>query len=183
MLQKTRAESIVGIYTSLVAEYPIPKTLSDADYEAVELRLRPLGLSRKRASQLIGMARIVCKSGEAVFHDWKKLLADVPGLGAYASRAITCFAKGEVVGIVDANVARIERRVFRIAAEDPRAVIFQRYADEIALAAMDARETNFGLLDLGALVCLPAPRCEVCPLDHICTKYGVKKRRGMSTRK
>jgi A/G-specific adenine glycosylase len=183
LLQKTRAESIVGVYTSLVAEYPTARALSSASHVEVELRLRSLGLSRKRAGQLIGMARIVCEAGDEIFDDWRRLLADAPGLGAYAARAIACFAKGEVIGIVDANVARIERRVFRIAAHDPRARIFQRYADKVALAAIDARETNFGLLDLGALVCLPDPRCEACPLDRICSKYGVNKRSKVSSRK
>ena len=177
LLQKTRAASVVSVYASLVAEYPTARALSDADRDEVELRLRPLGLSRKRASQLTRMACIVCEAGEAIFDDWRRLLADVPGLGAYAARAIACFAKGELVGIVDANIARIERRVFRIAARDPRTAIFQRYADEVAFAAVDSRETNFGLLDLGALVCLPDPRCDVCPLDRICAKFGVKKRR------
>lgn len=177
LLQKTRAESVVGVYASLIAEYPTARVLSDADRDQIELRLRPLGLSRKRASHLLRMACIVCEAGEAIFDDWGRLLADVPGLGAYAARAIACFARGESVGIVDANIARIERRVFRIAARDPRTVIFQHYADEVAFAAVDARETNFGLLDLGALVCLPDPHCDVCPLDRICAKFGVKERR------
>lgn len=182
LLQKTRAESVTGTYTAFVSKYPTAAALSKANYFEIELQLRPLGLSRKRTDYLIGMARAACKFGECIFDDWKRLLAGSPGLGAYAARAIACFARGKIIGIVDANVARIERRVFRITATDPRAVIFQRYADEIALAATDGRATNFGLLDLGALVCLPDPRCGICPLDNICAKFGVGKHRAKSRR-
>lgn len=173
---KRRAESIVAVHAEFISAYPTAATLANADFDDVERRLRPLGLSRKRAAQMIGMARAVREHGEAIFDDWKTLLADVPGLGAYAARAIACFARGEPVGIVDANVVRIERRVFQIAATDRRAVIFQHYADEIASAAADARATNFGLLDLGARICLPSPRCGVCPLNGFCPKYGARKK-------
>jgi len=157
----------------LVSAYPSPEELATCDVNDIETRLRPLGLSRKRADQLKGMATAIVKHGVDIFENWKTLLADVPGIGAYAARAIASFGRAERVGIVDANVARILRRLFKIRTADPRAVIFQEYADRIALRSDDVRATNFGLLDIGALVCLPKPLCGRCPYNEFCPRYGI----------
>jgi A/G-specific adenine glycosylase len=174
LLQKTRAESIPGVYSDLIASYPTATELASAEPKELERRLRPLGLSRKRTVQLIGMASAVVAKGDSIFDDWRVVLAEVPGLGSYGARAITCFAAGERVGIVDANVARILRRVFRIETDDPRAAVFQKYADIILENATDARSTNFGLLDIGAIICKTRPLCARCPLGALCARYGVQ---------
>ncbi len=183
LLQKTRASVVAGAFLTLLERYPDAEVLSDASVDELEEVLRPLGLSRKRAEQLIGMGRAARAIGGVVFENWRTLLADVPGLGAYAARAIACFGRGEAVGIVDANTARILRRVFRIRSEDSRAVVYQQHADQIALAAADPRATNFGLLDLGAVVCLPKPLCERCPFSDFCPRYGVPRPRERSARR
>ncbi len=173
LLQKTRASVVVATYLKITRQYPTPVALLEATMACIEEQIRPLGLSNKRARQLISMASLAVEFGPAVFDDWRVLLKDVPGIGAYAARAIACFGRGEAVGIVDANVARILRRVFRVLAKDSRAVIYQRLADIVAQSSTDVRATNFGLLDIGATVCLPRPICERCPFQSFCVRYGV----------
>lgn len=172
-MQKTRAQSVVETYLAIIARYPTVEALSEASTDALEELLRPLGLSRKRAIQLVGMGRAASSLGQAIFDDWRVLLADVPGLGAYAARAIACFGQGERIGIVDANVARILRRAFSIRTKDPRAATYQIHADAIADASTDVRATNFGLLDIGAAICIPKPLCAGCPFVEMCPRYGV----------
>jgi A/G-specific adenine glycosylase len=176
LLQKTRAQSVLDVRQALLEKYPSPAALASADEDDIEVLLRPLGLSRKRASQMVSMAKALVERGDAAFDDWREVLREVPGIGAYAARAIACFARGEKVGIVDANVARIERRLFRVKSADPRAVIYQRYADAIAEDSADVRATNFGLLDIGAAVCVAKPRCGACPFSDYCPRYGVAER-------
>lgn len=176
LLQKTRAESVMPVFLDMIDEYPTAKVLAGSSLEKIEVRLRPLGLSRKRSEQLLGMAAAVTERGTRILSDWKTALASVPGLGAYGARATACFGSGKRVGIVDANVARILRRVFRIQTRDPRAIIYQRYADAIAEFSEAVRDTNFGLLDIGAAVCLQRPICERCPFRDFCPRYGVKAR-------
>jgi A/G-specific adenine glycosylase len=174
LLQKTRAESVVNVYDKLVSTYPTAAALSNADIENLESALRPLGLSRKRATQLVGMSRIVAANGTGTFSDWKWVLVNVPGIGAYGARAIACFGLSLPLGIVDANIARIFRRVFGINRPDARAVVFQEYADRVATFSEDTRATNFGLLDVGATICIANPKCPICPLRSFC-KYGSKR--------
>ncbi len=180
LLQKTRAESVVSVYTRIIEVYPDAIALAGADPREIEELLRPLGLSRKRSIQLVGMAGGVVRLGFDVFDDWQKMLEHLPGIGAYGARAIACFGRGQKIGIVDANVARILRRVFRIANGDVRAPIYQRYADAIGVAGPDARATNFGLLDVGAGVCTPVPHCGSCPLEPQCPRFGTKALAGLT---
>ena len=182
LLQKTRAQSVVSTYESLLSAYPTPEALAMCDVNDIEIRLRPLGLSGKRADQLKGMATAVVMHGVHIFGSWRAVLVDVPGIGAYAARAIASFGRAERVGIVDANVARILRRIFKIRTVDPRAVIFQKYADQIALYSDDVRATNFGLLDIGSLVCLPKPLCGRCPYNEFCPRYGIAAHPGKPER-
>lgn len=175
LLQKTRAQSATETYRKILELYPNVECLGKADRAELEELLRPIGLFKKRAMQLIAMAQAVACRGADVFGDWRELERDIPGLGAYAARAIACFGRGEKVGIVDANVARILRRVFRIRTTDSRAAIYQKYADAVAARSADPRETNFGLLDIGAAICVSIPKCPICPLLEFCAQYGVKR--------
>ena len=127
------------------------------------------------------MAEAIPRLGRASFEDWRTLLMTVPGIGAYGARAIACFGGGQPLGIVDANVARILRRLFRIRNDDVRAPIYQRYADELGAVAPDSRAANFGLLDIGAAICVKAPKCAICPLGGVCPRYGVRKRPGFQS--
>ena len=178
LLQKTRAASVVQTYRCLLQDFPTAGILAKASVSELALRLRPLGLSLKRAQQLRAMAEAAACKGNELFDDWRAVLKDVPGLGAYASRAIASFGHGEHVGIVDANVARILCRVFAIRTRDPRAAIFQRRADQIAASANDIRATNYGLLDIAATICVKRPLCHLCPFARFC-KYASS--RGVSS--
>jgi A/G-specific adenine glycosylase len=155
------------VYERIVQGYPNAEALARAPLSSVAAILRSIGLSQKRAAQLRGYASALVVDGPSALRDWRHTLTAVPGLGAYGARAVACFGFQATVGIVDANVARVIRRVFGLRQTDARAVIFQRYADELASAA-EARSVNLGLLDLGALICLPKPRCPTCPLSATC---------------
>jgi A/G-specific adenine glycosylase len=75
---------------------------------------------------------------------------------------------------LDANVARVYRRVFNLPSE-PRDL---RHAAELrefaisALARKEVKQFNWALLDLGGTICTPQnPRCDVCPLATICVSH------------
>jgi A/G-specific adenine glycosylase len=175
LLQKTRANSALPVYEDLVARYRTAGDLALADEADLGTRLRPIGLSVKRAAQLRGMAAALVVEGEEVLREHIRALKIVPGLGAYAVRAIACFGSGQRVGIVDANVARIFRRVFSVISRDPRAVIYQHIADAVIDVAEEVRESNFGLLDIGAAICVRMPKCSICPFNEFCPRYEVDR--------
>lgn len=173
LLQKTRAQSAAPIFDKLMQRFPTAIGLAAAEEIEIAAILLPLGLAAKRAVQLIKMARIAGEKGDAVFADYRFVLKSIPGLGAYAARAIACFSRGEALGIVDANVARILRRIFSVSTIDSRAVVYQQIADRVASSGEDPRQVNFGLLDLGAAICVRSPKCPQCPLASFCPRFGV----------
>jgi adenine-specific DNA glycosylase len=90
---------------------------------------------------------------------------------AQADRDFSWF--GDAVGLLNANVTRVLRRVFGIRTADIpvadlHAEVFRRYANAVSTASPNARATNLGLLDLGATVCTPRPKCDGCPLAAEC---------------
>ncbi len=93
-------------------------------------------------------------------------LEALPGIGRSTAAAIACFAYGEAVPVLDANVRRILYRFFR-----------RRKADTGALWRMAERlfdpshpyEYNQALMDIGSTVCTPRdPDCFACPLRTQC---------------
>jgi len=162
LLQKTRAASVAPVYLNLVERYSDVNALASARYEDLQSMLEPLGLSRKRADAMISLSQTVSKIG------WDKTLSEGPrpGLGAYGERAVRCFALGERVGIVDANVRRVLRRAVGLRTNCE--TYFQAVANELVSGARDPRHVNYALLDVGALFCAATPRCASCPLRPAC---------------
>jgi A/G-specific adenine glycosylase len=97
-------------------------------------------------------------------------LLEIPGVGPYAAAAVLCFAYGRRVPIVDPNVIRILERLLarRSSRSRPRTDPSLWSTAKSLMPTRDARAWNYALLDLGALVCRPQPRCFACPLQALC---------------
>jgi A/G-specific adenine glycosylase len=170
LLQRTRADVVSPLYSKVILAYPSSRDLASADLRSLRKVLRPLGLFNKRAKSLRSLGRAIGKAGTAVFRNPASAMT-LPGIGEYGSRAISCFAFRQKIGIVDANVRRVLTRLLDLPSMDARDSRYQQLADKMLRASEDPRSTNFGLLDLGAMVCGPRPRCTICPLSHSC-KYA-----------
>jgi A/G-specific adenine glycosylase len=165
MLQRTRADLVVSVYRETIRRYPTAADLADAPAAAVGRVLTPLGLHhRSRRLQKVAAA---VRSG--VPRTEAGLLA-VPGIGRYSATATLAFAFGRRVGVIDGGVYRVLSRVFGFQSlcvrprDDPSVWGFAGNF----VAGSRARELNFALLDLAALVCRPRPNCPACPLRTLC---------------
>jgi A/G-specific adenine glycosylase len=101
----------------------------------------------------------------------------LPGIGRYTAGAIASIAFGERAPLVDGNVARVFARVFGLTGKGKLWTLA-----EALLPEQNCGDFNQALMELGALVCVPAnPRCDVCPLHRVCATRGdalpVRKRR------
>ena len=98
------------------------------------------------------------------YDDLKKL----PGVGFYTAAAIASFAFGEKVPALDTNISRVFERVFgdewlRLKPGE-RFAFAQKY-----IGALSGRDFNYGLMDLGALVCnARQPKCGECCFQKVC---------------
>lgn len=172
LLHRTRADQVAPVYRALINRYPTLVALAEAPRDELRTLLRPLGL-RWRVDLLIEMAEtIVRENGGRVPEDSEGLQA-LPGVGPYIAAAVLCFGHGRAEPILDTNTVRILSRVFTMPLNDGsrRSKRYHRVMERLVDPG-HPREFNFGLLDLGALVCTAkSPACTVCPIQPIC-EYG-----------
>jgi A/G-specific adenine glycosylase len=180
MLQQTRVEVVVGYYRRWLRQFPTIKSLARAPYSRVLKVWEGLGYYA-RACYLHRAAKILVSrarwpsapsgldhtrtAGPAVPTSVVELM-QLPGIGRYTAGAIASIGFGTRAAVVDGNVARVFARVFGVR-HSPWAIAEQ------LLPQRNCGDFNQALMELGALVCLPAtPRCERCPLRSVCLTHG-----------
>ena len=173
LLKRTTATAAARVYIHFLKKYPSLELLSEASETSLATDLVSVGLHKQRASAIKKLTRYLGDAESGVIPGTLSDLKAVPGLGDYSARAVLSFGLGVPAAIVDSNVSRVLGRVFmRLLPKRPNLGSIQHIADGI-LPVQAHREYNFGLLDLGALVCRSVkPKCEECPARDICDFYA-----------
>jgi A/G-specific adenine glycosylase len=173
MLQKTRAENIVEVYSNFLKKFPNENSLSNARVNEIEQTINILGLSKIRAKNLSSIAHIVVERGgiPGKVED----LMSFPGIGPYIANAILLSAFNERRAVVDTNICRIYSRVFSFESQkDPRKDKRIWIFSEKMLPKRDYRDFTWALMDFCAIICKPKkPLCFKCPIVGICD-YAAK---------
>lgn len=144
MLQRTRAAQAERVWLGFMEAFPSLGAARGASDEDLAAALRPLGLNW-RIRNIVGVIRTLRRL-EAPGD-----LAGVPGIGHYVTSAVRCFAFGERVAIVDANVVRFYSELFNFPVGDRtrRDPAFHAFASSM-LPANRFREYNWAILDVVA---------------------------------
>jgi A/G-specific adenine glycosylase len=173
MLQRTKADQVVPVYEEFLRRYPSFDHIAKAsDREIVSLFSR-LGL-RWRARNVVKLIRALRRQHNGVVPRDPDQLRDLPAVGEYVARAVLCYAFGERIPPIDANVVRVISRLFGLSGKADVARR-SRQISEITGSLIPeemSRDFNLSLLDFGALVCRPKPLCHMCPLSRHCSYYG-----------
>ncbi|WJZ03660.1 A/G-specific adenine glycosylase [Corynebacterium freiburgense] len=167
MSQQTQVSRVEPQWEAWMERWPTPKDFAKASPDEILRAWGSLGYPR-RALRLLDCARaIVEKHGGEVPNTVTDLLA-LPGVGAYTARAIAAFAYRRRVPVVDTNVRRVLRRYKQAEFHqgNPRAADLA--AVEALLPEENAPDVSVALMELGALVCIPEPKCEQCPIQQTC---------------
>jgi len=167
MLQQTTVAAVRPRFERFVERWPTIGALAAARDEEILSEWAGLGYYA-RARNLIACAREVARLGD--FPRTAAGLAQLPGIGAYTSRAIAAIAFGEKAPAVDTNVERVVARLHGLR-RPPRTEI-----ERLVFAMMpDDRPGDFvqAMMDLGATICRPKkPRCIECPLRADCAAFA-----------
>jgi A/G-specific adenine glycosylase len=168
LLRQTNAERVEPIRRQFFVRYPDAKQLAKADRRTVTRVISSLGFGIQRTPQLIGLGQELAATGRAP--RTAEALSLLPGVGDYTAAAAACFAFGAREVALDVNVARIVSRVFGIYPKtgELRKNPAIRKAARALVSGPNPRSMNWALLDLGALVCRPRPKCSICPLAERC---------------
>jgi len=171
LVARTRAESVDPVVRRLMQRFPSPARLAAARHTVIARILRPLGLHRTRARLLVRCAKMILSEHSGIVPSSVDHLITLPYVGRYAANAVASVAFEQRRAVLDANVARIYRRVFSIPVTGERLTVAEglwEFADR-ALSKSRPRDFNWAILDLGGMVCTPrSPACAGCPLAVIC---------------
>lgn len=170
LLQRTTAAAVAKFYDRFFSRFGSWEMLARSTPEDLEEFLKPLGLWRRRANSLLGLARHAASVG-GLFPADPASHAEIPAVGQYVSNAIMVFQHGRPSPLLDVNMARVIERFVR-----PRRLADIRYDPWLQEAARwYARGTNcvaanWAILDFAALVCKARrPLCEICPVNRRCS--------------
>lgn len=174
MLQQTQVATVLDYYPRFLARFPDVHTLAAAPLDAVLGLWSGLGYY-SRARNLHRCARQVVSHWGGRFPQRAADLQTLPGIGPSTAAAIAAFCHGERSAILDGNVRRVLARVFALQDDFSRAAaqrdLWQRAQALLPTADLPRSMPAYtqGLMDLGALVCLPRrPDCAHCPLRDVC---------------
>jgi A/G-specific adenine glycosylase len=168
MLQQTQVSRVLPAYRRFLSRFPTLRTLARASLGDVLREWSGLGYNR-RARDLHRIAR----RGSPGLPRTVAALDALPGIGAYTSAAVACFAYGERTGFADTNIRRVlGRAILGRPATDREAVELD---DRLGSKREPAR-WHHALMDIGATICLAKrPRCDACPIRSICRYDGVER--------
>lgn len=167
MSQQTPVVRVEPIWEEWISRWPTPADFAKATPDEVLRAWDRLGYPR-RALRLLECARaIVANHGGKVPSSVPELL-NLPGIGDYTARAVTAFAFGQRVPVVDTNVRRVYRRLIdgQFLPGPARKAELSSVAS--LLPESGAPEFSVALMELGALVCRPRPLCDECPVLDLC---------------
>lgn len=176
LLQRTRAETVEAIYFDFFQAYPNWESIVSASIEQLEERLKPVGLWRRRARSLKGLATYAVENDKRFPSD-KVELSKVPAVGQYVANAILMFQHGERRPLLDVNMARVVERIVR-----RRRLVDIRYDPWLQEASLFFVQSNnpemvsWSILDFAAITCKSRlPRCDDCCFRYRC-KFNLEGR-------
>lgn len=174
MLQQTRVEAVKDYYQRFMREVPTIHDLAHIEEDRLLKLWQGLGYYN-RARNLKKAAMKIEKDYHGEFPNAYELILDLPGIGSYTAGAISSLAFHRPVPAVDGNVLRVLSRVMGSQQDISLNKTKQDLKQDLKMILKPSFVSDFnqGLMELGALVCLPngAPKCDRCPLKHLCIAY------------
>jgi A/G-specific adenine glycosylase len=171
MLQQTQVATVIPYYRKFLIRFPSLEALAAARIEEVLSAWSGLGYYR-RARSLHAAARVVRDRFGGKIPGNVVQLRELPGVGPYTAGALASIAFGLPEPAMDGNALRVLTRLLaqRGDPEAPeRRKSLEAAARELLRREGDSGELNQALMELGALICVPAsPRCNRCPLRGAC---------------
>lgn len=169
MLQQTRAAVVIPYFQKWMELFPNVEALASAPLEKVIKAWEGLGYYSRARNIHRGAKMIVEKFGGQI-PSRREDLELIPGLGPYTVGAILSFGFQQKAAAVDGNVTRVVSRYFLIEELISRSSAKKKIFEK-AESLLDSKEpwvTAEALIELGATICIPKPRCGDCPIQGGC---------------
>lgn len=172
MLQQTRVDTVIPYYERFIEKFPTLADLAEAKEEDVLKMWEGLGYYSRGRNLQSGVKEVVAEYGGKIPEN-RKDISQLKGVGPYTAGAVLSIAFGVPEHAVDGNVMRVLSRILFI--EDDIAIPRTRKIfEDIVMELIDEEDPssfNQGLMELGATICTPNPRCLLCPVRDFCIAF------------
>ncbi len=155
-------------------KYPTAYDLANANVSELEDIIHSCGFYKNKAKNIIKMANNVVYKYDGNVPNTMEELTSLPGIGRKSANIILqeCFNITEGIA-VDTHVTRITQKLGLTENSDPvniekdlMKVLPKKYWNKI----------NHMLVNHGRAVCdAKKPKCDICPVNHICVSYKNSK--------
>lgn len=169
MLQQTRVDTVIPYFHRFIERFDSIKSLAMASQDEVIKAWEGLGYYSRARKLHQAAQELIANEKENLPQNLEQLLK-IPGIGPYTAAAISNFAFHKKAAAVDGNVLRVLSRLF-CREEDISKAKNKKIFEELCLFLLDDKEPHVameGLIELGALICKPKPKCQNCPLEKLC---------------
>lgn len=167
--QQTQMSRVLPLWERWVRAFPTVRAAA-ASTPAAALRVWADAGYPRRAVHL-REACVLCVADHAgVVPSGEAALLALPGVGPFTAAIVRSFGYGQDAAAVDTNVVRLLGRLVHGDLQPAR----ETPAKEIAETARwmlppgSAASWNPALMEYGAQICVPRPRCEACVVAELC---------------
>lgn len=167
--QQTQMSRVLEVYGRWMEAFPTLASLARASRAEVLQAWGRAGYPR-RAVALHETARCCMEAHDGALPRDPEALLALPGVGPFTAAIVRTFGFDDDAPAVDTNVVRVVGRLvygdLQPARDTPRAEV---EAATVALfPAGEGARWNPALMDFGARVCAPRPKCEACVVASMC---------------
>lgn len=168
---QTTDVSVNKVTPALFEKYPTPEALAAADEEDLQELLRRIGMYKTKARNIKKLSeKLAAEFGGQVPED-QKLLESLPGVGRKTGNVVMAVGFGHQRIAVDTHVFRVSNRIGLVSEKD---VLKTELALMEVLPEERWTEAHHSLIFHGRRCCdARKPKCEECPIAHICKKVGL----------
>ena len=166
---QTTDEKVNKVTKVLYSKYPDAKTLANADINEVEEIIKPIGLFRNKAKNIIAVSNILVEKYGGKVPNSRQDLESLPGVGRKTANIILNNCFNEPAFAVDTHVTRVSKRLKIAKQEDDVNKIEEKlmnYFPKDKWGKLHHQFIFFGRYKCKAI----KPECVDCPFKTICDK-------------
>lgn len=163
-------ERVNQIVPSLYAKFPSIDALADAEVSDVEAIVRPCGLGKSKAKDIVACMKMLRDVFHSQVPDTMEELLSLPGVGRKSANLILGDVFGKPAIVTDTHAIRLSNRIGLVDnIKEPTKV---EMALRKIVPAEEGNELCHRLVDHGRAVCTArtTPHCDQCCLEDICKK-------------
>jgi endonuclease-3 len=168
---QTTDERVNSVTPFLFEKYPDAFKLANAKQSDVEKIIKPIGLYRNKAINIIKLSRILMDKYKGIVPSGRNDLQSLPGVGRKTANVILSNCFNVPAFAVDTHVSRVSRRLGIADMEDDVDIIEEKLMNYFPKNKWGKLHHQF--IFFGRYRCKAVrPECGDCPLQSICDHFA-----------